>query len=135
MCMLQISMQCYDRFFEITLDEKENAELFVEDIVSHVLLDLFGEGIVDDVTIQISSDLPIDLHSYSISICAQCSCESFVLFPRSQEHMKRAIVQSISSIFKELLVTVKFDTLLLYPSQWECRHNAELSCNVSTQFI
>ncbi len=130
MCILQISMQCYDRFFEIALDEKENAELFVEDIVGHVLLDLFGEGIVDDVTIQFVSGLPIGLYSYSIFIHAQCACEGFVSFPHSQEDMKRAIKQSISSIFKELLVTVKFDTLRLHPSRWECRHDAGLSCNV-----
>ena len=128
MCILQISMQCYDRFFEIALDERENAELFVEDMVSHVLLDLFGEGIVDDVTIQFSSGLPMESHSYSISIYAQCSCAGFVLFPRSQEHMKRAIEQSIASIFKELFVKVKFNTLLLRPSQWECVRSTELSC-------
>lgn len=130
MCILQISMQCYDRFFEIALDEKENAELFVEDIVGHVLLDLFGGGIVDEVTVQLSSGLSMSLHSYSISICAQCPCEGFVSFPHSQDHMKHAIKQTISSIFEEFLVTLQFDTLLLYPSQWECRRDAEISRNV-----
>ncbi len=135
MCTLQISMQCYDKFFEIALDEKENAELFVEDMVSHVLLQLFGEGIVEDVTIQFSSHLPMGLHHCTISISAECSCEGFVLFPRSQEHMKRAIEHSISSIFKELFVKVQFDTILLHPSRWVCVQDAGLSYNVPPQFM
>ncbi len=135
MCTLQISMQCYDKFFEMALDERENAELFVEDMVSHVLLHLFGEGTVDDVSIQFSAGLPMGLHHCSISICAECSYEKFVLFPRSQEYMKRAIEHSLSSIFKELFVTVQFDNILLHPSQWECERDAELSHNVPTQLM
>ena len=135
MCILQISMQCYDKFLEIALDEKENAELFVEDMIGHILLNLFGGGIVEDITIQSSSGLPIGLHHCSISICAQCSCEGFVLFPRSQEHMKHAIEHSLSSIFKELSVMVQLDNILLHPSQWTCNHDAELSCNVPTQLM
>ena len=132
MCTLQISMQCYDKFFEVALDEKENAELFVEDMVSHVLLHLFGEGIVDDVTIQFSSHLPMGLHHCSISIYAECSCEGFVLFPRSREYMKRAIKHSLSSIFKELFVTVQFDNIQLRPSGRSCERDTELSHNVPT---
>ena len=135
MCTLQISMQCYDKFFEIALDERENAELFVEDMVSHVLLHLFGEGTVDDVSIQFSAGLPTGLHHCSISIRAECSCKEFVLFPRSQEHMKRAIEHSLLSIFKELFVTVQFDNILLRPSQRECEREAELSCNAQTQLM
>jgi len=135
MCLLQISMQCYDKFLEIALDEKENAELFVEDMVSHVLLRLFGEGTVHDVTIQFSSHLPMGLHHCFISIYAECSCEEFVLFPHSQEHMKRAIEDSISSIFKELSVKVQFDTIELRPSQEVCNHEAERSHNVPTQLM
>ena len=135
MCTLQMSMQCYNRFFEIALDEREKAELFVEEMVGHVLLDLFGEGIVDDVTISCSSGLPLGLHYCSISICAQCSCEGFVLFPRTQEHMRRAIERSISSILKELFVTVKFDSILLRPSKRECKHNTEFSYSVPRQLM
>lgn len=116
MCMLHLHMQCDDRFFEVVPDEKENAELFIEDMVSHVLLDLFGEGTVDDVTIEFSSALPMGLHHCSISISAQCSCQDFVLQPRSQEHMKYAVEQSISSILKELFVTVKVDNVTFRPA-------------------
>lgn len=135
MCTFQIFMQSYDKFIEIDLAEKENAELFVEEVIGHVLLNLFGGGIVEDVTVQFSAGLPMGLHHCSISISAQCACEGFVLFPRSSEHMKRAIEQSISSIFKELFVTVKFDNILLRPSQWACQRDTELSYNVPTQFI
>lgn len=135
MCKLQISMQCYDKFFEIAPDEKENAELFVEDMVCHVLLDLFGEGIVDDVTIQFSAGRPMGLHHCFISIYAQCACEGFVLFPRSRDHMKRVIEQGLSSIFKELFTTVKFDSIVLRPSHCICERDVELARRVPTQFI
>lgn len=128
MCILHIHLQCYNRFFEIKPEEKENAELFLEDMVSHVLLDLFGEGIVDDVTIQFSSGLPMGLHHCSIAISAQCACQGFVLRPRSQEHMKRVIEQNITSILKELFVTVQVDTVVLRPSQ--CEYDATLSCRI-----
>ncbi len=57
MDILQIHVQCYDKFFEVSPDEVENAELTVEDVVSQVLLDLFGEGTVDEVTICFSPNL------------------------------------------------------------------------------
>ncbi len=120
MCTLQISMQCYyDKFFEIALDERVSAEIFVEEMVGHVLLDLFGEGEVDDVTIQFSPGPAMAMHHYSISIHAQCDCTGFVSFPRSAKHIKSAIEHSLVSIFKELYVTVKFDNILLCPSQTE----------------
>ena len=117
MCTLQIFMQCYyDKFFEIALDERVSAEIFVEEMVGHILLDLFGEGQVDDVTIQFSSGQPMGMHHYSISIHAQCDCTGFVSSPRSAEHIKHAIEHSLLSIFKELFVTIEFDNILLCPS-------------------
>ncbi len=127
MCTLQIFMQCYDRFYEIALDENEKAELFVEEMIAHVLVNLFGNAIVDDVSIQRTSGSPVRLHHCSLSIQAQCSCEEFVLYPRSQEYMKQALEQGISSIFKELSIEVKFDKVLLHPSRWQCRRNSTLS--------
>jgi hypothetical protein len=49
MCMLQISMQCYDKFFEVLPEDVETAELTVENIMAHILLDLFGEGTVESL--------------------------------------------------------------------------------------
>ena len=127
MCTLQIFMQCYDKFYELTLDEQVSAELFVEDMVGHVLLNLFGQATVDDVTIQCTSKLSISSPHCSISIRAQCSCEEFVGHSHSQEYMKYAIEQAIVSIFKELFVDVKFDNIILCPSQWQCKRGARLS--------
>ena len=135
MCTLQIFMQCYDKFFEIAPTEKENAELFVEDMVCHVLLNLFGAGTVDDVAIRFSAHRPMSLHHCFISIHAQCACEGFVLFPRSREHMKHAIEQGLTSIFKEVFTSVTFDTIQLRPSQCVYEQEVELPHRVPTQFI
>jgi hypothetical protein len=116
MCDIQIQLQCYDRFFEVSSDEVEFAELAVEEIVSHVLLDLFGGGTVDDVTIRFSASLRMGLQHCSIQIHAQCSCQRFVLLPCTKEKMNLAIEKSLCSMLKELFVSVKVDSVMLDPS-------------------
>ena len=116
MCILQIHLQCYDRFFEVLPGEVENAELTVEDVVSHVLLDLFGEGTVDDVTIRFSSSLHMGLQHCSIQIYAQCTCQHFVLLPRTWENMEIAVEERMSSLLRELFGTVTVDNVKLRPS-------------------
>src|SRR5260370_38274233 len=103
MCMLQMHVQCSDRFFEVSPDEVENAELMEEDGVSCVLLDLFGEVAVDDVAIRFTSSPPVGLHHWSIHIRAQSSCHSFGLLPTTKEHMKRAVEKSHEHHLRELL--------------------------------
>ena len=127
MCILRIYAKGDNTFFEIAPDEKEQTELFIEDMISHVLLALFEGGIVYDVTIRFSSMRPIDAHHYSLSILAQCSCQDFVLLPRSQEHMKQAVEQRMSSLLKELFVSVQIEDVILSPSQRECVDDPVLS--------
>ena len=120
MCILQIHMQCFDRFFEVSPDEVENAELIVEDAVSRVLLDLFEEGSVDDVSIHFSPNAPLGLQHCSIQISAQCSCQCFSLEPRTKENMEIAIEKSTSSLLRELFGTVSIDHVMLIPSSRAC---------------
>ena len=126
MCILQIHLQCYDRFFEVLPDEVENAELTVEDVVSHVLLDLFEEGTVDDVTIRFSSSSRMGLQHCSIQIRAQCSCQFFVLLPRTKENMKLAVEKSICSILKEFFGPVNVEGVMLSPSPWDSGNDPAL---------
>ena len=127
MCMLQIHAQGYDMFFEVLSDEVQNAELAVEEIVSHVLLDLFGEGTVDDVTICFSSGLRMGLQHCSIQIDAQCPCQLFALLPRTKENMRLAVEKSMRSLLKELFGTVHIDSVTLSPSPWEYENDTALS--------
>ena len=128
MCILHISARGENTFFEVSPGEKEEAELFIEDMVCHVLLNLFGEGTVDDVTIRFSSTQPVNIHYCSLSIRAQCSCQDFVLRPRSQASMKQAIEQQMSSLLKELFVSVLVENVVLSPSQRECEYDPTLLC-------
>jgi hypothetical protein len=120
MCMLQVHVHCYDRFFEVSPDEVENAEPAVEDVVSHVLLDLFDEGTVEDVTIRFASNLHMGLQYCSIRIRAQCSCHCFALLPRTKENMERAVEKSMCSLLKELFGSVTVDSVALSPSPCNC---------------
>ncbi len=126
MCFLQIHAQSCDRFFEVLPDEVENAELTVENVVSHVLLDLFSEGTVDDVTIRFSSSLHMSPQHCSIHIHAQCSCHSFALLPHTKENMKLAVEKSMCSILKELFGAVNVDSITLSPTPWEYENDPAL---------
>lgn len=119
MCMLQMDVQCSDRFFEVSPDEVENAELMVEDGVSCVLLDLFDKVAVDDVAIRFTSSPPVDLHYCSIHIRAQCFCHSFALLPRTEENMKRAVEKSLCSLLRELFGSISVESVTFSPSPWD----------------
>ncbi len=119
MCILQIHARCYDRFFEVFPGEVENAELIVEDAMSHILLDLFDEGTVDDVTIRFSSSLHMGLQYCSIHIHAQCNSHSFTLLPHTKENMELAVENSICSILRELFGSVNVDKVTFSPSAWD----------------
>jgi hypothetical protein len=120
MCILQIHMQCFDRFFEVSEDEVENAELIVEDAISRVLVDLFEEGSVDDVSIHFSPNARMGLQHCSIQIRAQCSCQCFSLRPHTKENMELAVEKSTSSLLRELFGTVSIDHVMMIPSSQGC---------------
>ncbi len=115
MCILQVHVQCYDRFFEVSPDEVENAELMVEDVVSRVLLDLFNGGIVDDVAIRFSPTPRMGLLHCSIQIRAQCSYQYFAKLPRTKDTMELAVESSMCSLLRELFGSVSVDSVALGP--------------------
>jgi hypothetical protein len=127
MCILQMHVHCIDRFFEILPEEVESTELTVENLVSHILLDLFGKGAVDEVTIRFPSDLRMGLQHCSIYIRAQCFCRFFALLPRTEENMNHAVVKSICSLLKELFGSVNVDSVTFSPSPWDYEHDPALS--------
>ncbi len=116
MCILQVYVQCHDKFFEVSADEVENAELMVEDIVSRVLLDLFNGGIVDDVAIHFSPTLYMGLQRCSIQVRAECACQRFTRLPGTKESMELAIEASMSSLLRELFGSVSVENVALHPA-------------------
>lgn len=52
MAIIQIHLQCDDRFIEVLPEGVEHAELMVESLVTQVLLELFDTVTVDEVTIK-----------------------------------------------------------------------------------
>jgi hypothetical protein len=116
MCILQVYVQCYDKFFEVSADEVENAELMVEDVVSRVLLDLFNGGTVDTVAISFSPTLHMGLQHCSIQIRAECSCRYFTRLPCTKDAMELAIEASMSSLLRELFGSVSVESIALQPA-------------------
>lgn len=123
MSLLHIRAQSYGRFFEVLPEEAENAELAVEELVSHVLLELFGEVsvAVDEVTISFSSVSRMGQRDCSIYVRAQCSPASFTLSPCSEEYMRAVIANGIYASLRELFGSVTIESISLEPAFMEAR--------------
>ncbi len=119
MGILQIQVKCFDRFFEVFSDEVVDTELVVENAVSQLLLGLFDEVTMDEVTIRSTSNLQMGLQQCCILIQAQCACQSFTLLPCTKEHIERAVEKGICSILKELFGSVTVESVKFSLSPWE----------------
>ena len=121
MCLLHIHAQSRGRIFEVLPEEIENTELVAEEAVSQVILDLFDEAIVDDVTIQFSPASTLGQRNCSIHIQVQCSYRSFKLLPCTKEYMQLAISKSMSSMLKELFGAIVINAVIVQPYFTEVR--------------
>ena len=52
MCIVQMRIQCSDRFSEVLVDDVEYTELTIESIVGTALLEVFDTVQVENVTVQ-----------------------------------------------------------------------------------
>jgi len=118
MCLFHIDAQSHGRSFEVLPNEVENAELMVEEAVGHVMMDLFGEAIVDDVAIRFSSS-SVGQRICTIHIQAQCSFQSFRLYPCTKEYMELVVGKSMGSLLKELFGPMTIESVLVQPSIME----------------
>lgn len=117
MCLMWVHALCDKRFSEFLSDET-STELAVEEVMSQVLLALFGEGTIDEVTVRSSSPLCPGLPNCTIHIRAQSPCHCFTLFPRTEENIERAIENSVSTLLRELFVSVSVDKVTLSHAPW-----------------
>ena len=113
MCIMEIQALCDKRFSELLADEVESAELAVEDVMSHVLLDLFGEGMVEEVNICFPANHRRGLQDCAIQIRAQSPCHCFTPFPRAEDCIEFAIEKSVGALLRELFVSVNIASVTL----------------------
>ncbi len=121
MYQLYIHAQSYGRIFEVLPEEIESTDLLTEEIVSHTLLDLFGEAVVDEVTVRFSSAARMGQRDCSIQIKAQCSLQSFRLLPCTKEGMKLVIRERVCSMLKQLFGPMTIDSITVQPFFMESR--------------
>ncbi len=115
MYLLRIHAQSYSRIFEVLPEETGNAELMVEMVVGQVLVDLFGDAMVDDVTIHFSSTSRTGQRDCSIQIQAQCSCDANKLLSSAREYMERTVAKNLGSLLRELFGPVAVDSVIAQP--------------------
>ena len=95
MFLIQIDVQCADRFFEVLPSEVENTEFVVEDLVGHILLEYFGEVIVDRVIINFSPRSAMELQYCSIHIQAHCLSSSSAMSPGELGNMELVLARAV----------------------------------------
>lgn len=113
MCLMDIYAQSHSRNIEVLPEDSEAAEFMVEDAAGQILLTIFNEVVVHDVSIQFYSASRTGIKQCFIQIHAQCSCESFIVPSPSVEHMKFLIEEGMRSLLKELFGQIKVDRLTL----------------------
>lgn len=114
MCIFQIHVRC-DGFSEILCDEVENAELVVEDVMCHVLLNLFNGGTVEDITVRRFVGSSLHRPGCSIQIRVQCPCLGCSLEASAKEPMQREMQKHTALLLRELFTSVEVDDVSLSP--------------------
>ena len=56
MCVIHVRVQCSDKFSEVLVGDVEYTELTIESIVGTALLEVFDTVLVENVTVQQSSE-------------------------------------------------------------------------------
>lgn len=120
MCHLHAHALSHSKISEVLSTDVEKTECIVEEAVSHILVDLFDEVIVDDVTIYSSSSQAGE-QSCSIEIRAECCYDSCRLLPCSKEYMELVTSKCIGSLLKELFGPVTVDCVIVQPSVIQSR--------------
>lgn len=112
MYIVQMDMHCTEKFFEILPHDVEYAELMVEDLVSHILLDLFATAMIEQVNICFSSD-PLLGQLCSVQIQAQCVSKSVQLTPKELENLEMAVEDRVSRALVQLLGAVEVERVAI----------------------
>jgi len=108
MYVIRIDARCADQVSEVLLDELGYAELLVEDLVSQLLLELFEEVDIDEVTIKAHALSEGGSPYCSIRIQATCSF-AFLLDSSALERKELVLEERISYALMELFGTVDID--------------------------
>ncbi len=112
MYLVQMDMYCTERFLEILPHDVEYAELMVEDLVSHILLDLFANALIDQVSISFSSDPSLE-QLCSVQIQARCLSKSFRLAPHELERTELTLEDRVSRALVQLLGAVEVERVAI----------------------
>jgi hypothetical protein len=119
MFLIQINAQSVDRFFEALPSEKESAELVVEDLVSHILLEHFDEVIVDRVTVDFSHDPARDQFYWSIFIEAYSQSSPLPFSPHTLKSMELVLKGRINSSLVELFGKILIESITIRSASCE----------------
>lgn len=104
MAIIQLRLQCSDKFIEALPDEIGNAELMVESLVSQALLEIFNTVMVDNVTFKQAPSLEVTLQGES---------DNDQVKQRDVETTAQVIESIVSQVLQEMFGTVIVDEVTI----------------------
>ncbi len=118
MCLVQIHVRCADKFFEVLPEEVEIAEFAVEDLVSHILMDLSlsdEEVVVDNVTINFRPQLFTKQQFCAIHVQAHCPITLESLQSEELENLELILEERLCNALVEIFGTVDVEMIEIRP--------------------
>ena len=115
MGILEVRLQCCDRFFEVFSNQVEHNELMLENIFSQLLINFFEE-VMADVSIHFPARDELAMQHCAIHVHAQCDHRIYSPKPEADENLEVRIEHEMCSILRELFCSVIVDNIKFLPS-------------------
>ena len=108
---VQMCVRCAETFVELLPEDVTDAELQIEQLVSHILLEFFEVVAIDEVSITLSPGLdPTEGQpEHLLLIRAQCENMAPPFLTHDEEYLELSLEGSISCALVELLGTIGVD--------------------------
>jgi hypothetical protein len=103
MRIVQICMRCAEKSMELTLENVDRAEVEIEHLVSHILLEFFEEILVDEVSIIPSSSKEATEQGNLLFIRARYTLMTPPFLAYEQDYVELKLEGMVSCALAELL--------------------------------
>lgn len=107
---MQMAISCYEPFVEMLSDDLRSAELTIEQLACHILLEFFEKVAIDEVRIVLPSDTQQEA---SVVIRARCESMSAPFLACDEQFVELSLEGSISCALVELLGTIGVDEVTI----------------------
>ena len=112
---VQMSVRCAETFVELLPDDMTEAELQIEQLVSHILLEFFEVVAIDEVSLthSLAADAAAGQPEHLLVIRARCENMAPPFLTHNDESLELSLEGGISCALVELLGTIGVDEVAI----------------------